>query len=72
MWLKILILVLFLANIVALGSALFTLLVDGGRGGKRTANLLFIRVSLALLLLVVVILGILTGHIGIGAPWDSP
>ena len=41
-----------------------------GKGGKRTANLLFIRVSLALALLIVVSIGIVTGQIGIGTPWS--
>ncbi len=69
MWLKILIVVLLLANIVALGSALFTLLVDSGRGGKRTAWLLLLRVSLAALLLIVISVGVLTGQLVVSAPW---
>lgn len=69
MWFKAIIVLLFLANLAALGSALFTLLVDGGRGGKRTANLLLIRVTLAALLLIVVTIGIWTGQLGISAPW---
>ena len=69
MVLKVAIVIVFLANIVALGSALYTLLVDQGRGGNRTANLLLVRVSLAALLLVLVSYGFWTGELGIGAHW---
>ena len=58
------------AVVVALGSALVTLLKDQGRGGKRTANLLLLRVSLAAALLLVIIYGFWTGELGLGgAPW---
>lgn len=70
MWLKVIVVVLFIANLIALGSALVTLLKDQGRGGKRTASLLLIRVSLAALLLVVIAYGFYTGQLGVGgAPW---
>ena len=71
MWLKVIIVILFVANVLALGGALFTLLNDMGQGGKsRTVNLLFIRVSLAALLLVFVAYGFYTGQLGVGgAPW---
>ena len=69
MWLKVIIVILFLANLVALGSALYTLLHDQGRGGKRTVRLLAIRVSLAALLLGVVIFGFWSGQLGVTAPW---
>jgi hypothetical protein len=70
MWLKITIVVLFVANLIALGSAFYTLLVDQGRGGKRTANLLLLRVSLAVLLLLVVSYGVWSGDLNISAPWQ--
>jgi hypothetical protein len=69
MFLKIVIGILFLANLIALSSAFYTLLVDAGKGGKRTANLLMIRVSLAVLLLTVVGYGLWSGQLGISAPW---
>ena len=71
MWLKVIIVILFIANVLALGGALFTLLNDMGQGGKsRTVNLLLIRVSLAALLLVFVTYGFYTGQLGVGgAPW---
>ena len=69
MLLKVIIVVLFIANLIALGSALVTLMKDQGRGGKRTANLLLVRVSLAALLLAVVAFGFYTGQLGMAAPW---
>ena len=70
MWLKVVIVILFIANLIALGSALFTMLRDQGQGSKSTANLLLIRVSLAAVLLVFIAYGFYTGQLGLtGAPW---
>ena len=69
MWLKIIIVILFIANLAALGSAFYTLILDQGRGSNRTAKLLFLRVSLAALLLGVVAYGFYTGQLGVSAPW---
>ena len=70
MFLKFLVVILFLANLVALGSALFALLNAAGReGGKRTAKFLLIRVSLAAALLVVILYGFYTGELGVGVAW---
>ena len=69
MWLKILVVILFIANLIALGSALVTLMKDQGTGSGRTARLLLIRVSLAALLLMVIAYGFYTGQLGISAPW---
>ena len=64
-----LIFILFIANLVALGSAFFTLLQDQGKSTKRTASLLLLRVSLAALLLIVIVYGFYTGQLGVSAPW---
>ena len=69
MWIKIIIVILFIANLLALGSAFYTLISDQGRGGKRTAWLLLLRVSLAALLLLVLAYGFYTGDLGVSAPW---
>lgn len=69
MFLKILVVVLFIANLVALGSAFVTLMQDQGKTGRRTARLLSIRVSLAVLLLAVVAYGLYTGQLGTQVPW---
>ncbi len=71
MLLKVIIALLFVANIIALGTALFTLLKDQGKGGNRTARLLLVRVSLAALLLLVIAYGFWTGQLGVSAPWLS-
>ncbi len=70
MFLKFLVIVLFIANLVALGTALFALFNDQGReGGTRTAKFLTVRVSLAAALLVVIAFGFFTGDLGVGVPW---
>jgi hypothetical protein len=71
MWLKVVIVILFIANLVALGSAFYTLLMDQGRGGTRTARLLFVRVSLAALLLAFIVYGFWSGQLGTASPWQS-
>lgn len=68
-WLKIVIVILFFANLAALGSAFYTLLTDKGRGGQRTARLLLLRVSLAALLLLFIVYGFWSGQLGSTAPW---
>lgn len=68
---KIIVVILFIANIVALSAALRSLLTEQKESTGRTANLLAIRVGLAVLLLVVVAVGLLTGHLGASAPWLS-
>lgn len=69
MWTKVIILILFIGNIVALGIAFYTLLVDQGKANKRTSRMLFIRVSLAALLLVAVVYGGWSGDLRMSAPW---
>lgn len=70
MLLKTIIVLLLIANIIALGTAFYAMMHDmGDEKVSRTAKFLTIRVSLAALLVVVVIYGILTGQLGIAAPW---
>lgn len=69
MWLKVVIVILFIANLAVLGSAFYTLLTDKGSGGQRTAHLLLLRVSLAALLLLFIVYGFWSGQLGISAPW---
>ena len=72
MWIKVIVLLLFIANLAVLGRAFFTLLQDGGKGGKRTARLLLLRVTLAALLMLVLAYGFYTGQLGLSAPWLTP
>jgi hypothetical protein len=70
MLLKTIIILLLIANIIALGTAFYAMMTDmGSSEGSRTAKFLTVRVSLAALLLVVVAYGIITGDLGLAAPW---
>ena len=68
---KIAIVVLFIANIVALSAALKSLLTEQKESTGKTAHLLAIRVGLAAALLVVITIGLATGNLGVSAPWLS-
>ena len=69
MLLKTIIILLLIANIIALGTAFYAMMTDmGSSEGTRTAKFLTVRVSLAALLLVVVAYGIITGDLGLAAP----
>jgi hypothetical protein len=70
MLLKTIIILLLIANVIALGTAFYAMMTDmGSSEGTRTAKFLTVRVSLAALLLVVVTYGIITGDLGLAAPW---
>lgn len=70
MWLKIVIVVLFIALIVSLFSGLVFLVKDQGKT-LRTWNSLTVRLILAALLMGFLIFGIYTGRLGSNAPWDA-
>ena len=72
MALKTIIVLLFIGNVVALGTAFVTLMQDQGRDSKRTANWLLIRVTLAGLLLIAVTYGVWSGDLAISSPWYNP
>mgnify|MGYP003629341360 CR=1 len=69
MIIKTIIVLLLIGNIIALGIAFVTLMQDQGGAGKRTANWLLVRVSLAILLVAAVAFGLWTGDLGMSAPW---
>jgi hypothetical protein len=72
MWLKIIIVVLFLAVLASLSSALIFLLKDfGAPESKRTLYALGIRIGLAVLLLICIFYGFQTGLLSSTAPWDT-
>ena len=68
---KIIVIILFIANIVALGVALRALLTDQTDSSGKTAKYLTVRVLLAVALLAFVGVGLLTGQLGASAPWLS-
>lgn len=72
MWLKVVIVVLFLAVLASLSSALFFLLRDmGAPQSKRTLYALGIRISLAALLLLAIWWGFHSGILSNTAPWAN-
>ncbi len=70
MWLKIIIVVLFLALVVSLFSSLAFLIKDQG-STMRTWHTLSLRLILAGLLMGFLIYGLYTGQLGSNAPWDQ-
>lgn len=70
MWLKIIIVLLFVAVLFSLSSALMFLLKDMGSPSRRTLYALGIRVSLAALLLASIFYGLYSGQLHNSAPWD--
>ncbi len=70
MWLKLLIIVLFIAVLFSLSSGLVFLLKDMGSSSRRTLYALGTRVVLAALLLASIFYGLATGQLGSSAPWD--
>ena len=72
MFLKTVIVLLFIGNLIALATALFTLMQDQGVESGRTAKWLMVRVSLAATLILTVSYGIWSGDLGISSPWHNP
>ncbi|UTA47907.1 DUF2909 domain-containing protein [Simiduia sp. 21SJ11W-1] len=71
MWLKALIVVLFLAVLASLSSALVFLLKDmGASESRRTLYALGIRVTLAGLLIGCLVYGFYSGMLMSTAPWE--
>ena len=70
MWLKPVIVILFVAILVSLARSAFFLIKDQGNIDRdRTRRALAVRVTLAALLLALVTYGVLTGELTISAPW---
>ena len=56
---------------VSLGSGLYFLIVDQGKpDSKRTVYSLGFRVTLAVILVILVTIGLITGELGNTVPWD--
>ncbi|MCC5873124.1 MAG: DUF2909 domain-containing protein [Gammaproteobacteria bacterium] len=71
MLLKILIVILFIAVLVSLSSGLVFLFKDQESGRKRVLYALGTRVCLAAALLGLVFYGLVSGELGMGAPWHG-
>ena len=57
---------------VSLGSGLYFLIVDQGKpDSKRTVYSLGFRVTLAVILVILVTIGLITGQLGNSVPWNE-
>lgn len=70
MWIKPVIVILFVLLLVSLFSGLVFLVKDQGRT-RRTLNSLGIRVTLAVTLVAVICYGFYSGQLRSKAPWDA-
>jgi hypothetical protein len=70
MWIKVVIVLLFIALVVSLFSGYMFLMKDKG-STYRTWNSLTVRLILAALLMGFLIYGVYTGQLGSKAPWDA-
>ncbi len=68
MWYTVIIVILFLAILISLGSGLYFLLIDR-ESSTRLVTSLTVRISLTLLLMAVIVTAWLTGHLNSSAPW---
>ncbi|WP_198650552.1 DUF2909 family protein [Saccharospirillum mangrovi] len=66
--LKVILILLIIAMLVSLSGALTSLFRDQSES-KRLLTLLTIRVSLAVLIIVVLVIGFVTGELSQQAPW---
>ncbi len=70
MWLKVAIVILFIALIASLSSGFWYLMKDQGKA-RRTWYALSVRLLLAALLMGLLVYGVRTGQLGSKAPWDA-
>jgi hypothetical protein len=68
--LKAIIVILLIANILCLGSGAVFFFKDQGKG-KRTLYALGLRITLAALLIAFTVYGVLSGQLGLNAPWHN-
>lgn len=68
--LKAIIVVLLVAIILSLGSGAVFFFKDQGEG-KRTLYALGVRVTLAVLLIICLVYGVMTGQLTLNAPWHN-
>ncbi len=75
MWLKVVIVVLFIALVLSLFTSLTFLIKDQSAGNndnsRKTWNALTVRIVLAAMLVCFLFYGIFTGQLGSKAPWDA-
>ena len=69
MWIKPVVIILFIALLISLFSGLFFFVKDQG-STKRTYYSLGVRLTLTVLLFAFTIYGLYTGELGNHVPWD--
>lgn len=69
-WLKVLIVTLFIGLLVSLSAGLVFLLKDVGNARRRTLYALGVRVTLATVLILSIAWGFWSGRLNSTAPWD--
>ena len=70
MWLKVVIVLLFIGVLISLTSGLVFLMKDVGDPKKRTFYALGLRITLAATLITLIIYGFYSGQLSSQAPWD--
>lgn len=70
MWLKPVIVIMFILLVISLGSGFVFLMKDQGKT-KRTLHSLGVRVTLAAILMGLIGYGVLTGSLASKAPWSA-
>ncbi|MFA7553174.1 MAG: DUF2909 family protein [Spongiibacteraceae bacterium] len=74
MWLKIIIIILFIGLVVSLFSSLRFLLKErntAAAASSWTRHIPSVRIALAVLLIGFLFYGVFTGQLGSNAPWDA-
>jgi len=69
--LKIILVLLIIAMLISLATAMKSLFVGTDVSQSKTYKWLVIRVSIAVAIIIVIIVGFITGDLGIGAPWTG-
>jgi hypothetical protein len=69
--LKAIIVVLLVGIILSLGSSAAFFFKDQGEG-QRTLYALGVRITLAVLLIICLVYGVMTGQLSLNAPWHQP
>lgn len=70
MWLKVIIVLLFIGILISLSGGLVFLLKDVQNPSKRTLYALGVRITLAALMMGFIVYGFYTGKLSSKAPWD--
>jgi len=71
MWLKVVIVLLFIGIVISLSSGLVFLVKDFGNSKRRTLYSLATRITLASLMMGLIVYGYYSGQLFSTAPWDK-